>query len=85
MVSLGAGEIRALVSSNVIFRSDEIAHAIQSRYPYRAVYPFHYLVRAIPIPVAVLIGICVLLATLLAVDLFARGLWAGLKRRIWFY
>lgn len=81
MVNLAAGEIRALVTPNVIFRSAEVAQAIQSKYPCRAVYPFPYLVRDIPIPVAGFIGICALLATLLALYLFARGLWAGLKEK----
>jgi hypothetical protein len=81
MVNLAAGEARALVSTNVMFRSAEVAHAIQHRYPCRAVYPFPYLVRDIPIPVAGFLGICALLAALLAIYLFARGLWAGLKER----
>lgn len=87
-LSLGAlinfvtgGETRALVSTNLMFRSAEVAQAIQSRYPYRAVYPFPYLVRDIPIPVAGFLGLCALIATLLALYLFARGLWAGLKER----
>jgi hypothetical protein len=81
MVNLASGETRALVTPNVIFRSAEVAQAIQHRYPCRGVYPYPYLVRDIPIPVAGLIGICALLATLLALYLFARGLWAGLKER----
>jgi hypothetical protein len=81
MVNLASGETRALVTPNIIFRSAEVAQAIQHRYPCRGVYPYPYLVRDIPIPVAGFIGICALLATLLALYLFARGLWAGLKER----
>jgi hypothetical protein len=81
MVNLASGETRALVTTNMIFRSAEVAQAIQHRYPCRGIYPFPYLVRDIPIPLAGFIGICALLATLLALYLFARGLWAGLKER----
>ena len=81
MINLAAGEIRALVTPNVMFRSAEMAQAIQHRYPSRAIYPFPYLVRELPIPIAGFVGICGSLATLVALYLFARGLWAGLKER----
>lgn len=81
VVNVAAGEARALVSTNVMFRSPEVAQAIQAKYPYRATYPFPYLVRDIPIPVAGLLGLSALLAALLSVYLFARGLWMGLKEK----
>lgn len=81
MVNLAAGELRALISTNMMFKSDAVAQSIQHRYPSRAVYPLPYLVRDIPAPVAVLLGICAVAAALLVTILFVRGLWAGLKER----
>ena len=81
VINIAAGETRALVSTNVMFRSPKVAQAIQSRYPYRAVYPFPYLVRGLPIPIAAIAGISALLAALSALYLFVRGLWAGLKEK----
>ena len=81
LANMAVGEARALVSTNVIFRSDEVAQSIQAKYPYRATYPFPYLVRNVPIPVAVLIGMAACLAALLTAYLFARGLWTGLREK----
>lgn len=81
LANMAAGESRALVSTNVIFRSDEVAQAIQDKYPYRATYPLPYLVRNIPGPVAALLAISACLAAVLTACLIGRGLWAGLKER----
>ncbi|RZT25351.1 hypothetical protein EV589_1083 [Mycobacterium sp. BK558] len=81
LANMAAGETRALVSTNVMFRSPEVAQSIQDRFPYRATYPFPYLVRNIPFPVAVLLGISACLAALLTACLVVRGLWAGLRER----
>lgn len=81
VVNIAAGETRALVSTNVMFRSPEVAQAIQERYPYRATYTFPYLVRDLSAPVAVLAGAAAVVALLLVVVLATRGLWTGLRDR----
>lgn len=81
LVNVAAGETRALVSTNVMFRSPELAQSIQDGYPQRATYPFPYLVRELPVPVAVLAGVAALVGVLLAALLALRGLWAGVKER----
>lgn len=81
LVNIAAGETRALVSTNVMFRSPEVAQAVQDRYPQRATYPLPYLVRDVPAPVAVLAAVAAVLGVLLVVMLSVRGLWFGLKER----
>ncbi|MEZ0340659.1 ArnT family glycosyltransferase [Mycobacterium sp. pV006] len=81
VVNIAAGETRALVSTNVLFRSPEVAQAIQERYPYRATYPFPYLVRDLSAPVAALVGVTAVVTLLLVVVLAIRGLWSGLRDR----
>lgn len=81
VINLAAGQTRALVSTNVVFGNPEVAQTIQDRYPYRAVYPFPYLVRDIPFPVAVLLGIGALGTVLATAYLTVRGVWAGCKQR----
>ncbi|MGE2834254.1 ArnT family glycosyltransferase [Mycobacterium sp. SMC-4] len=81
LANIAAGETRALVSTNVMFGNEEVAQAVQDRYPYRATYPFPYLVRDVPAPVAMLAGISAAIAMLLTALLSVRGLWVGLKER----
>lgn len=81
LVNVAAGETRALVSTNVMFRSPEVAQAIQDRYPYRATYPFPYLFRDVPGPAAALVGVAAALGALLSAVLAVRGLWVGLRER----
>lgn len=81
LANMAVGETRALLSTNVLFRSAEVAETIQAEYPYRATYPFPYLVRSIPVPGAVLLGLTACVAALLTAYLLVRGLWAGLRER----
>jgi hypothetical protein len=79
VINIAAGETRALVSTNVMFKNSKVAQAVQARYPTRAVYPFPFLVTGIPVPIAVIAALSALLAALAALYLFIRGSWAGLR------
>ncbi|MHA0289251.1 hypothetical protein ACXYX3_22775 [Mycobacterium sp. C3-094] len=79
--NMAVGQTRALVSTNVVFRSPAVAEAVAHRYPYRATYPFPYLVRDVSPPAAIAIGVSAALAAVLTACLAVRGLWAGLKER----
>lgn len=81
LINTAAGEARAVVSTNVIFKSSEVAEAVQGRYPARAVYPFPYLVHALPTWLAVIIGLIASGVLLAVLYLFFRGLRAGLRER----
>jgi hypothetical protein len=81
VVNAAAGEARALVSTNVLFRSEKIARAINDRYPYRNTYPFPYLVRNLSPAAAVAIAIAAGIAALLGFWFFFKGLAAGLRER----
>lgn len=81
LLNTGAGEVRALVSTNVIFRNMDVALAVQQRYPTRAVYPFPFLVHSLPVWVAVAVGMASAVSVLLILFLFVRGLWSGLRDR----
>ncbi|MEW5813233.1 MAG: hypothetical protein AB1925_27745 [Actinomycetota bacterium] len=79
--NMAVGEARALVSTNVVFRSPAVAQAVAHRYPYRATYPFPYLVRHLSPPIAVAVGVSAVVAGLLTACLLVRGLWVGLRER----
>ncbi|MCG7595434.1 hypothetical protein [Mycobacterium sp. PSTR-4-N] len=79
--NMAVGQTRALVSTNVVFRSPAVAEAVAHRYPYRATYPFPYLVRNISPPAAIAIGVSAALAAVLTACLVVAGLWVGLKER----
>ncbi|MEO5988262.1 MAG: hypothetical protein ABIU54_05005 [Candidatus Eisenbacteria bacterium] len=68
------GEARALLSYNVLFRSKAATRAIQARFPYRNVYPYPYLVRNLPLPLASGIWFAAVLAGLLAFALVSMGI-----------
>jgi hypothetical protein len=78
---MAVGETRALVSTNIVFRNPAVAQSVQTKYPYRSTYPFPYLVRNVPVPVAVLVAMAACLAALLTAYLFGRGLWTGMKEQ----
>lgn len=81
MVNAGAGCTRAMLSTNFLFKSQAIAHAVQSRFPYRHVHPYPYLVRGIPWPLIVITGISFIFALIVIAILGACGLWHGLHTR----
>lgn len=76
-----AGQARALLSYNVVFRSEALTNAIQARFPYRNVYPYPFLVRHIPAPAAVLIGLAAALAGVLTLALVIMGLALAIGER----
>lgn len=81
VVNAVGGELRALLSYHVLFRDAAATHAIQTRFPYRNVYPYPYLVRNLPAPVAVGVGLVAALAGLLALGLVATGILLAIRAR----
>lgn len=81
VVNALGGEARALLSYEVLFRSDVATRAIQARFPYRNVYPHPYLVRNLPTPLAAGVGLAAGLAGLLAFGLAAAGVVLAIRAR----
>ncbi len=76
-----AGEARALLPTNLLFRSDAVTQAVQARFPYRNVYPYPFLMRNLSWPVVALGALAAALATALGLVLVLRGVWVGLRAR----
>ena len=81
IVNTLAGETRALISTNVLFRNSSVAEAIQHRYPSRAIYPFPYLVQGLPVWIALVLGVLAAVAVIALAFMVISGLRSGLKER----
>ena len=81
LINAAGGQARALVSYNVLFRSTRATQAIQARFPYRNVYSYPYLVRKVPVPTAVAIGLASALAGLLILGFVIAGAVLAIRER----
>ena len=81
LVNAAAGQARALVTYNVVFRSTRATSAIQARFPYRNVYSYPYLVRNISVPSAVAIGLASALAGILILGFVITGVVVAIRER----
>ncbi|HYM80066.1 MAG TPA: hypothetical protein VEY91_01490 [Candidatus Limnocylindria bacterium] len=76
-----AGVTRAALSTNFLFKSRGFADALQSRFPYRNVYPYPYLVRRLPWPLVIVLGACFMTSLALLTVLVIRGIFAAVRTR----
>jgi len=81
LVNAAAGQARALITYNVVFRSTQATQAIQARFPYRNVYSYPYLVRNLSVPSAVAIGLASALAGFLIVGFVIIGVVLAIRER----
>ncbi len=81
LANAAAGQARALVTYNVVFRSKQATSAIQARFPYRNVYTYPYLVRNISVPSAVAIGLASALAGVLILGFVITGVVLAIRER----
>jgi hypothetical protein len=81
MLNAGAGAIRALVSTNPLFRDARFVHAIQTRFPYRNVYPYSYLVRHIPLFAARCLILLAAISAAITAGLAVLGMVESSRRR----
>jgi hypothetical protein len=81
VVNMLAGETRAVIATNFLFKSESFARAVQHRFPYRHVYFYPYLVRKLSWGSVALVALSSAVVAVLAPILFAVGALRAVRDR----